>query len=722
MGGMNSLCIVTVLFVSGGTLAVRGQFTTGTVPQREDTAGMDIVPLPGPDTNENNVSNNLKEVVIEDERQHTASGLIPADVITARQFSQYTPADIVPAINQDAGVYIQSGAINTNRITIRGVGSRTLYGSNKVRAYFNGIPVTNGTGETVIDIYNPEDLAAVEIVKGPKATLYGSSLGGTMLLTSRQVRHGEKSVYTGFTVGSSGLVKNSSAVNLSLKKWTLHLNYDHLQSHGFRENSTYVRNGYVLQAGYRLNKNNRLNLLYNHVYYRADIPSSIGETAFRTDPSQAAPAWAASKGYEKHFNTLAGFSLEHRFGHNFSNTSSIFYNYSDHYEPRPFNILTGTDLGYGARTVFTERFAFLAKSAHLDFGGEWYRDLYQWNTIENLYALNDGNGSLEGARLSDNLERRNQLSAFASLTLPLTHRLTSQWGVNVNKTGYDFNDQFNTGAENRSASRSFGTIIAPGLTLAYSMAPTASVFANASRGFNYPTLEEALTPEGAVNPGIDPETGWNYELGSDLFLHRSRWHINASVYWMDIRGLLVAERIGADQYIGRNAGRSAHRGIEVNTAYLLPTAAGWTFKPFANAAFNFQEFVDFKNGDEDFSGNALTGVPDRKVSAGLNVLHRSGGYLTANYLYVGSIPMNDANTRYSEPYEVVNVKAGYGHAIARHWQLDFSVGINNVLDEKYASSILVNATATAGGEPRYYYPGNPRNFYTSLRLGFLISE
>ncbi len=46
---------------------------------------------------------------------------------------------------------MQQGSLNTNRITIRGIGARSQYGTNRVKAYFNAIPLTSGEGETVLE-------------------------------------------------------------------------------------------------------------------------------------------------------------------------------------------------------------------------------------------------------------------------------------------------------------------------------------------------------------------------------------------------------------------------------------------------------------------------------------------------------------------------------------------------------------------------------------------
>jgi len=175
--------------------------------------------------------------------------------------------DLVAAINETPGVYIQSGAINTNRIVIRGVGSRTLYGTNKIRAYFNGIPITNGIGETSIDAFDPEDIQSLEIVKGPKATQYGTNLGGTLLLTSKQANFGESFFKTNLTVGSFGLIKNSVSTATSTETFSVNLNYDHLKTEGFRENNSYDRQSVLLTATYTFNTRNELSFLMNYVDY-----------------------------------------------------------------------------------------------------------------------------------------------------------------------------------------------------------------------------------------------------------------------------------------------------------------------------------------------------------------------------------------------------------------------------------------------------------------------
>ncbi|HBY69357.1 MAG TPA: TonB-dependent receptor, partial [Flavobacteriaceae bacterium] len=444
----------------------------------------------------------LETVILASKFQKESGVLIPTSQLTSETIETYSPVDLVSAINETPGVYIQQGAINTNRITIRGVGSRTLYGTNKIRAYFNGIPITNGVGETAIDSYDANDIQNIEIIKGPKATQYGTNLGGTLLLNSKELLKNGAEVSNTVTLGSYGLFKNTVSASVKEDNLSLHFNYDHLQKDGYRDNSQYNRNSYFLHTDYQFNDNYSITFLVNHLNNNAQIPSSLGLTDFTEDPSQAAFTWDASKGYEDNRQTLTGLSFSSRFSETFSNTTSVYYTYLDHYEPRPFNILDEITNGYGARTVFAKSFTFSEQQASVSFGGEWYQDEYRWETIENLYEENNNQGSLEGNLLSKNKEIRKQFNVFATTILPLTSTIKAEFGVNINKTDYDYTDAFNTGSDNTSADRSFDPIIAPNLNILYTASPNTSFYGNISRGFNYPSLEETLTPEGIINPDI----------------------------------------------------------------------------------------------------------------------------------------------------------------------------------------------------------------------------
>ena len=240
---------------------------------------------------------------------------------------------------------------------------------------------------------------------------------------------------------------------------------------GYRENNSYDRDGILLNTSYRINDKSKVSFLLNHIDYTAQIASSISQSNFDEDPTQAAFTWGAAKGYEANKYTLAGISFSRDFSNTLSNTTSVFYTYLDHYEPRPFNVLDEFTNGYGLRSRFLGKFKLNGQPAQYSFGTELYKDNYHWGTFQNLYEDNNGLGSLQGAALNDNKEKRTQYNLFGSLTFPFASYLSAQLGLNINKTKYELNDLFNTGIEDTSGNRDFNLILLPSLNIEYTYFP-----------------------------------------------------------------------------------------------------------------------------------------------------------------------------------------------------------------------------------------------------------
>src|SRR5690606_10937978 len=117
-----------------------------------------------------------------------------------------------------------------------------------------------------------------------------------------------------------------------------------------------------------------------------------------------------------------------------------------------------------------------------------------------------------------------------------------------------------------------------------------------------------------------------------------------AVYRMQIRDLLVAQRVGDDQYVGMNAGKTLHQGIEISVNYHKRFSKWFIISPFTAISLGDYKFVEFDSNGIDYSGNKLTGVPANKINAGVTIGSDSGLYLSGDFQYVDGFPMNDANT------------------------------------------------------------------------------
>lgn len=663
--------------------------------------------------------NTLSEVIISNYHINDSLLNAPASIgiLSPAELQRNNHSDISPALNMVSGVFMQSGGINTNRISIRGIGARTPYGTNKIRAFYGSIPLTSGDSETTIEDIDLEIINQVEVIKGPLSSLYGAGLGGAILLTPKLASANGSRAAINTTHGSFGLMKNTISYGLNTESGSFNLSYHKLETDGYRDNSAYNREGVTLAGELFRKQNSKLTYFGNYTYLKAYIPSSIDKTTFDNNPQAAAFTWNAAKGYEQYDSYLGGLAYDWQAVNWLKNSTSVFINAKENYEPRPFDILTQNTTAWGARTQFFGNAKIGNIKTEFIAGVEYFNDGFEGGTYANLYEENNGNGSLQGERLTGSEQRRDFINAFAQLRLQLTNKFEVQAGLNYNKTRFELDNTYPAEAIS-SEDYSYDGIWSPQISLLYKPTALQTIYVSASRGFSLPAIEETLTANGTINPNIKPENGYNFEIGGKFYFLDKNLYAELSLYNMQINDLLVAQRVGDDQYIGINAGETLHQGIEASVNYRWQLNNTFMLQPYVTASIGKYEFKEFVNNDIDYSGNELTGVPANKINAGITLETNFGLYLSSDFYYVDKIPLNDANSDYTDSYMLLNAKAGYRFALFKGLTSHISAGINNASNTHYASMALVNATGFNGAEPRYYYPGLPVNYYGNVSLSY----
>lgn len=663
--------------------------------------------------------NTITEVIISNYHINDSLLNAPASIgiLSPAQLQRNSLADISPALNMLAGVFMQSGGLNTNRISIRGIGARTPYGTNKIRAFYGSIPLTSGDSETTIEDIDLEIIDQVEVIKGPLSSLYGAGLGGAILISPKLASGNGSRAAISTTHGSFGLMKNTVSYGLNTNSASLYLSYNKLETEGYRQNSAYNREGVTLAGELFRKQNSKLTYFGNYTHLKAYIPSSIDKTTFDNNPKAAAYTWNAAKGYEHYDSYLGGLAYDWKTTAWLNNSTSVFINAKENYEPRPFDILAQNTTAWGARTQFLGEVNIGTIKTEFILGFEYFNDGFDGSTYANLYEENNGNGSLQGERLTGTKQQRNFINAFAQARIQLTNKLEVQAGLNYNKTKFQLDSTYPVESI-LSEDYSYNGIWSPQVSVLFKPTEFQTLYISASRGFSLPAIEETLTANGTINPNIKPENGYNFEAGGKFYLFNKTLYAELSLYSMQIKDLLVAQRVGDDQYIGVNAGETLHQGIEASVNYSWKINDTFTLQPYITASIGKYEFKQFTNNDIDYSGNELTGVPANKINAGITFRTNFGLYLTSDFYYVDKIPLNDANSAYTDSYTLLNAKAGYQFELFKGFTSHISAGINNVGDTHYAGMVLVNATGFNGAEPRYYYPGLPVNYYGNVSFSY----
>jgi len=650
---------------------------------------------------------NVEEVVIKafqsEKRLFDTPGSI--NLITNRQLLREPTFTLASSVNKTPGIWMQSGSMNTNRLTIRGIGARSPYGSNKIRAYYGDIPLTNGVGETTLEDLDLEQLADIEIVKGPASGFYGSGLGGVLLFNPAKspVNQFSQSV----SAGSYQTIKYTGKLTVSGQNSNHSLVYSHLHSDGYRENNSSNRHNFTWTSSITRNRT-EINLLATYTNMFAYIPSSIDWKTFQETPEKAAVNWAATKGYEDYDRFYGGISVQQNLSKNWQFRLSTFGHLNRNNELRPFNILQEKNHFLGFRSAFEKTYRSTRATLRLIAGNEFFHENYQWQTFQNK---NREPGNL----LSDNEELRGYNNFFLLADWNRMEKVSVSASLNYNQTHYNYSDHFLTDGD-QSGKHRFNPAVSPRLATNWTVSPATRLFAVVSHGFSPPTLEETLMPNGQRNTSIKPETGWNFELGAKTKIGQSIY-AEFSAYFMKVKNLLVARRTADDAYMGINAGSTNHPGLELKLDYKLIDRPAWATYLRTNANLTHYRFDRFMDGTNDYSGNKLTGTPAAITNWLLETTHNKGFFANLHYQTVGRMPIRDDNSLFARAYQLTTLMAGYEKSLGK-LLISVSSGVQNLLDVRYASMVLINATAAGNQSPRYYYPGLPRNFKSTVNLKY----
>ena len=641
-------------------------------------------------------------------------------IISKEEIKRGNNSNIVPILNNVPGVYMHTGALNTNRITIRGIGSRNLYGTAKIRAYFGDIPLTSGNGETTIEDFELNSISRLEIIKGSISSIYGSGLGGTIHLIPENSYLNSASVNSEFFVGSFGLIKGTVNLNYGDVKNSFRAIYSNTHSDGYRDNNEYNRQTITLNSSHYLGKKDKLSFLGSYVDLKAFIPSSLDEKTFLENPTSAAFTWGRSKGYEDTQRGIFGLSWNHQFSDKIKQITSVFSSFKRAYEPRPFNILSENLFSIGARSRLIGNTKLLKTTFNWTFGAELFIDWLKYKTFENLYAnFPVGTGSIEGNQLSNLRESRRYYNLFFESNYNLTNKTVLSLGVNFNKTQYNLNNRVTaTNIQNQNETNEFKGVISPKVGILYEFSKKTTFYSSISHGFSTPTVSETLLPNGQINFEIKPETGLTIELGTRGKLIKDRLWFNLALYNMNIQNLLVARRNSEDQFIGVNAGKTEHNGLELSLKYNWFNHNSFSLSSHLNYTLNDFTFKDFIDEDKDYSGNKLTGIPSEVFNSGIDFITDFGLYGNFNFQYFNRIPINDSNDVFSKSYSLTNIKIGYLFKLTNDLKLNTFFGIDNLFDVKYASQLLINAKGFGGRAPRFFYPGLPQNYFLGINIKY----
>ena len=241
-----------------------------------------------------------------------------------------------------------------------------------------------------------------------------------------------------------------------------------------------------------------------------------------------------------------------------------------------------------------------------------------------------------------------------------------------------------------------------------------SVYVAYSKGYKAPVSSYLFIPTtGALNTGLKPEVGTQFEIGSKGSLLRNKLTYELALFNAVFKDKMTAVAVPnpastATLYAYMvNGGRVNNKGLELLLKYTAVSSETGFFtaiKPFANFCYSDFKYEDFQYSSvkktvltkvdslalADYSGNAVAGVPPITFSAGVDITTRPGLYLNLNYAYRDVTPFTSDGMNKADAFSLLNAKLGYHRAFLKHFDVDAFVGADNITGSQYYYMLFLN--------------------------------
>ncbi|MFC3157961.1 TonB-dependent receptor [Chryseobacterium arachidis] len=650
----------------------------------------------------------ISEVMIDAYKKPTTfiSSTKSVSVVSENVLNQNTPERLLESINQTAGARMEERSPGSYRISLRGSTLRSPFGVRNVKIYLDDFILSDASGNTYFNVISPELIGKIEIYKGSESGDYGAVTGGTVLLKTKDSDH----LSANLSIGSYGTFNQSFDFSKQIGKHFLEVFQNYYQTDSYREQSKVQRKQVFLKDNFQYSEKGLLKamLMYSDLDYQTPGGLTLEQMQFNRKQARLGtttlPGAKQQDAGIRNKMVLSGLSNVYDFDQNFSHFIMIQGSYVDFENPFITNFENRFEKNFAIRTHFNYEKAWngLSLGYRLGFEGG-INDI----TVKNY----DNNRGIEGNPQNFDHIKNTSGFYFLSQKLNINEKLFTDISISLNSNSYDWERQF-PGTEIGKVQ--FKNQWLPNFGLTYLLGKGLSLRAKIGKGNSAPTNEEIRSSNQEFNTDLKPEFGWNKEIGIRKQFANSIF-IEGSYFDFRMKDAIVRRQNEAGQEYFVNSGQTVQKGLEI-----LLESKNFNFKNdfFSNFKFRFSgSFYDFKfknyqQNDNNFSGNNVTGVPKTTINSLLNFTFFKKLSVDYSHFYTSKIPLNDANSVWSESSLVGNIRFAFPVNL-EETELNFYLQIQNLYNTDYVLGFDINAFGN-----RYYNPAAGRTFILGVKMNF----
>ncbi|MDC4737274.1 TonB-dependent receptor [Acinetobacter baumannii] len=609
------------------------------------------------------------------------------------------------------------------QLSMRGFGARSTFGVRGIRLYVDGIPATMPDGQGQTSNIDLSSLDHVEVLTGPFSSLYGNSSGGT-ILTSTKEGQGKDSIELSYSGGShdksrAGLVLQGGAKGANEPSYIISSSY--FDTDGYREHSGAEKVLNNAKLSWNLDDGSKINWVTNYVKIHADDPQGLTHDQWNANPKQQVPFLKQFNVRKDIEQTQTGvtwskpindknelYAMAYLGNRQVTQYQSIPKSTQDASINHAGGVIDFERNYYGADFRWTGKELLpnttLSVGVALDAMDEDRKGFENFNLVNGQpsYGVK---GNLR--RDEDNTLWNIDPYLQASWQFLPTWRLDT--GVRYSNVHYKSEDNYLSNGDD-SGKTDYDKVL-PSVALSWQILPELMAYVSYAKGFETPTFTEmAYRPDGqsGFNFDLTASTSDTYETG--LKSQNQLGDFTLAVFQTKTKDDIVSAGNSNGRSTFRNADKTLREGVEFawNKKLWRDLIATASYS-YLDATFD-ADIPALGNIAQVSSGNAIPGIAKNQAYASLAWQPSHGLYGGVDVQYMDKVYVNDTNSDAAPSYSVTSANVGYAWVIG-DWKVNSFARVDNLFDKKYVGSVIVN-----DGNSRYFEPADGRNWSAGLRV------
>lgn len=653
----------------------------------------------------------LKEITVNAYFKKRNLLFIPStvSVLDSAVMGSQNETSLVNVANTVPGVRMEERSPGSYRLSIRGSLLRSPFGIRNVKIYADEFPLTDATGNTYLNLIDVSAIRGMEIMRGPDGSMFGANSGGVIRLKLFPEDSTRVNAFAG--LGTYRTFHEYSCLQHIRPINTLSITRSWQRTDGYRENSGLDRKFFQITNSFRYLPGAELRFLFIYSNIQYSTPGGLTLSQYNEKPEQARPPTVFLPGASQqqagvnNSTFYAGILNKIALTQRWSVVISAFGSDTRFQNPFITTFEERKERNAGMRWWVENEFNINRITSTWNMGME-----FQKNTSG---IINYGN-NIGTKDTLQNEARFNVLNGFifSGISTEISKRVVIDLSLSYNINEYSFNNLLDSIREEKNT---FSPVFMPRAAVSVVLVKGLVWRGIVSKGYSPPTLAELYASGNVLNADLQPEHGMNYETGFRFHSNRRRLFMDLTVFYYELHNAIVRRQDETGNEFFVNAGGTRQYGLEfqAKAEIIKDKPTGFIRQLFLNTSYTGYYFLfdEYIWNEMDFSRNLVTGVPSHVSVTGITAFIPFGMYVSTQYNYTSTIPLNDANTAFASEYHLIQFKAGWKYVGHPKYKFEIYAGIDNLLDEKYSLGNDLNAV----GE-RYYNAAAPRNYFLGVHL------